>query len=74
VEYDGGSTKVKPGLAKEWKVSKDGKTWTFTLNEGHKFADGTAVNADAVKKSFERLQKIGKGPSEVFSVISNIKA
>ncbi|RXZ01699.1 ABC transporter substrate-binding protein [Fictibacillus sp. S7] len=74
VEYDGGSTKVKPGLAKEWKVSKDGKTWTFNLNEGHKFADGTAVDADAVKKSFERLKKIGKGPSEVFSVISNIKA
>lgn len=74
VEYDGGSTKVKPGLAKEWKVSKDGKTWTFTLNEGHKFADGTPVDAEAVKKSFERLKKIAKGPSEVYSLVSEIKA
>ncbi|MED2974435.1 ABC transporter substrate-binding protein [Fictibacillus sp. B-59209] len=74
VEYDGASTKVKPGLAKEWKVSKDGKTWTFTLNEGHKFADGTPVDAQAVQKSFERLKKIAKGPSEVYSLVSEIKA
>lgn len=73
VEYDGASTNVKPGLAKEWKVSADGKTWTFTLNEGHKFADGSVVDAEAVKFSFERLLKIGKGPSEVYSVISQIK-
>ncbi|WP_026695636.1 ABC transporter substrate-binding protein [Peribacillus kribbensis] len=74
VDYDGSSTNVKPGLAKEWKVSKDGKTWTFTLNEGHKFADGSSVDAEAVKFSFERLLKIGKGPSEVYGVISQIKA
>lgn len=73
VEYDGASTEVKPGLAKEWKVSEDGKTWTFTLNEGHKFSDGTELYAEAVKASFERTLKIGNGPAEVYGVISEIK-
>ncbi|MEH7346534.1 ABC transporter substrate-binding protein [Bacillus sp. JJ1532] len=73
VEYDGESTEVKPGIAKEWKVSEDGKTWTFTLNEGHKFSDGTEVNAEAVKTTFERTLKIGNGPAEVYGVISEIK-
>lgn len=73
VEFDGASTKVKPGLAKSWSVSKDGKTWTFLLKTGHKFADGTAVDAGAVKYSFDRLLKIAKGPSAVYGMISNIK-
>ncbi len=74
VEYDGSSTEVKPGLAKEWKVSKDGRTWTFSLEEGHRFADGTPVDAEAVKFSFDRLLKIGKGPSEIYGIISEIRA
>jgi peptide/nickel transport system substrate-binding protein len=72
VEYDGAKTEVKPGLAKEWKVSDDGLKWTFTLNEGHKFADGTPVTADAVKFTFDRILKIAKGPFDVYGVISDI--
>lgn len=73
VEYDGGSTEVKPGLAKEWKVSEDGLTWTFTLADGHKFADGTPVTAEAVKFSFDRILTIKKGPYDVYSVIKEVK-
>src|SRR4051812_8210254 len=29
-----------PGLAKSWKGSKDGKTWTYTLRDGLKWSDG----------------------------------
>ncbi|MBN6186553.1 ABC transporter substrate-binding protein [Aneurinibacillus sp. BA2021] len=74
VEYDGESTEVKPGLASKWEVSKDGLTWTFTLQEGHKFADGTPVDAQAVKYTFERTLKIGKGPVDVYGVIKDIQA
>ncbi len=74
VDYDGDSTEVKPGLAKEWKVSPDGLTWTFTLNEGHQFADGTKVDANAVKFTFDRILTIAKGPVDVFGVIQEIKA
>ncbi|MER2192017.1 MAG: ABC transporter substrate-binding protein [Solibacillus sp.] len=47
-------TTVEPGLAKEWTVSPDGLTYTFTLQEGVKFHDGTDFNAEAVVKNFER--------------------
>jgi peptide/nickel transport system substrate-binding protein len=38
-----------PGLAKEWEVTDDGKTFTFYLREGVTFHDGTPFNAEAVK-------------------------
>jgi len=74
VDYDGATTNIKPGLAKKWTVSKDGKTWTFTLEKGHKFADGTEVDAKAVKESFERTLKIKNGPAGIFSMVSKITA
>ncbi|WP_342514490.1 ABC transporter substrate-binding protein [Sporosarcina sp. FSL K6-1522] len=47
-------TTVQPGLAKEWDTSEDGLTYTFTLQEGVKFHDGTDFNAEAVVKNFDR--------------------
>ena len=49
-----------------WEASPDQKTWTFTLDPKAKFSDGSAVNAEAVKLSFERLLKIGQGPAEAY--------
>lgn len=46
-------TSIQPGLAKEWKTD-DGLTYTFILEEGVKFHDGTDFNAEAVVKNFER--------------------
>ncbi len=46
--------KVQPDLAKEWKVSEDGKTYTFTLRDGIVFHNGTRVTANDVKYSLER--------------------
>ncbi|MCO5168829.1 MAG: ABC transporter substrate-binding protein [Planctomycetes bacterium] len=54
VRYEAGGTEVEPALATAWEVSDDRKTWTFTLREGVKFHDGTALDADAVVFSFER--------------------
>lgn len=44
-----------PGLATEWEISEDGLTWTFKLREGVTFHDGTPMNAEAVKASFDRI-------------------
>lgn len=47
--------KVLPLLAKSWDISADGLTYTFKLQENVKFHDGTALDAAAVKASFDRL-------------------
>ncbi|MFT4190811.1 MAG: ABC transporter substrate-binding protein [Comamonas sp.] len=61
-----GSTDVEGDLAQSWQASDDGRIWTFTLRQDAAFDDGTAVDAEAVKLSFERLMRIKQGPSEAF--------
>ncbi len=46
---------VVPELAHDWEVSDDGLSYTFYLEEGVTFHDGTPFNADAVKFTFERI-------------------
>ena len=45
--------KVSPWLASDWKATDD-HTWVFTIKEGIQFQDGTPLDAEAVKASFER--------------------
>src|SRR3990172_8100703 len=49
------STQVEPGLAQSWTISPDGLTYTFKLRSGVKFHDGTALDANAVKFTFDRV-------------------
>ncbi|CAM5182421.1 Peptide/nickel transport system substrate-binding protein OS=Castellaniella defragrans OX=75697 GN=HNR28_002764 PE=3 SV=1 [Castellaniella defragrans] len=69
-----GSTEVEGDLAKSWTVSPDNLVWTFTLKEGQQFADGSPVDAQAVKLSFERLLKKKQGPSEAFPPTLKVEA
>jgi ABC-type transport system substrate-binding protein len=39
---------LKPGLATDWQVADDQKTWTLTLRQGVKFHDGVEFTADDV--------------------------
>ena len=61
-----GQTTVTGQLAESWTVSGDGKVWEFKLAPGNTFSDGSAVDAAAVKFSFDRLMKLAQGPSEAF--------
>ncbi|MEK0082487.1 ABC transporter substrate-binding protein [Benzoatithermus flavus] len=60
VEFERGSTTIKPGLAESWTVSDDGMTYTFKLRQGVKwhstkaFKPTRAFNADDVVFSIER--------------------
>lgn len=54
LELKPGTTELVPALATDWSVSDDGKTWTFKLQQGVKFHDGTEFNAEAVKFNVER--------------------
>ena len=49
------STNVVPGLAESWQTSPDGLAWTFKLHRGVRFHDGTPLDAQAVKFTFDRV-------------------
>ncbi|HET6930882.1 MAG TPA: ABC transporter substrate-binding protein [Candidatus Acidoferrum sp.] len=43
---------TEPALAKSWKISPDGLTYTLVLRKGLKFSDGQSMDADDVVFSF----------------------
>jgi peptide/nickel transport system substrate-binding protein len=71
-----------PGLAESWQTSADGLTWTFHLRPNVLFHDGTALDADAVVFTFERLLKKehpyvfepGRPYQSAFHMIESVKA
>jgi peptide/nickel transport system substrate-binding protein len=54
---------IIPSLAKEWAVSEDGLTYTFTLNPGVKFHNGKELKAEDVKFSFDRVRELSRAAS-----------
>ncbi|HUV06749.1 MAG TPA: ABC transporter substrate-binding protein, partial [Spirochaetia bacterium] len=46
--WDYTGTKIQPSVAKDWKVSDDGKTLTLTFRKGMKWSDGAPFSADDV--------------------------
>lgn len=46
---------IVPGLAESWTVSRDGRTWTFTLREGVRWRDGKPLTTDDVVFSLETI-------------------
>lgn len=47
---------VVPGLAKSWDISEDGTEYTFHLQSGVTFHDGTTMDANDVKFSLDRAR------------------
>jgi peptide/nickel transport system substrate-binding protein len=62
---------IKPLLASSWEVSEDYKTYTFHLQKGVKFHDGTPFNAEAVKFSFDRMTNLGKVATGAWMTIAD---
>jgi peptide/nickel transport system substrate-binding protein len=48
-----------PGVASQWSISPDGKTWTFTIRDGVKFHNGQPLTAEDVYFTF--LHYFGPG-------------
>jgi peptide/nickel transport system substrate-binding protein len=63
VDAVGSPPRIIPRLADSWTISDDGRVYTFSLNPGAKFHDGSPVTAEAVKYSFDRIRGVGRGNS-----------
>ncbi len=55
VKNDNGSTSIENSLVEDYEVSVDGLKYDLTLRDGVVFSDGTPLQADDVKFTFERM-------------------
>lgn len=58
---------VVPAAAASWKVSRDGRTWTFTIG-GSVFHDGRPVTAADFKFAFDRVARQSTGSDYAFQL------
>jgi peptide/nickel transport system substrate-binding protein len=74
VRVDNLGTKMEPGLAERWDISKDGLTYTFTLRDA-KFSDGSPITAADAAFSLLRIRDNKASLwSDPFSLIDTAKA
>lgn len=57
VGFDAKTLAPRPELATSWKVSPDGRTWTFTTRKGVKWQDGVPFTAADVAFTFNYIVK-----------------
>lgn len=67
---------IAPRLAKSWTVSEDGLVYTFQLEEGVTFHDGTPFTAKDVVWTFDRLRNPDSGypTADLYANIESIEA
>ncbi|HZW47823.1 MAG TPA: ABC transporter substrate-binding protein, partial [Microvirga sp.] len=56
-------SKISGEVAESWKISEDGKTFTFKIREGKKFASGNPVTAEDAVYSLQRAVSLDKSPA-----------
>ena len=74
VKLKPGGTQIEPSLATSWDISSDGLTYTFHLRQGVTFTDGSPMNAQAVKWSFDRALKLDGPKGAVGLIKGDIKS
>jgi peptide/nickel transport system substrate-binding protein len=68
IALDGAATDKYVGVvAESWEANDDKSVWTFHIRQGMTFHDGTAIDAEAVRASFERFMTVGIGNSPSFT-------
>jgi len=68
IRYDvADPSKLLPDLARSWSVAADGKTYSFELKPGLKFASGNPLTADDVAFSLQRAVLLDKTPAFILT-------
>ena len=60
-------TKIIPQIAESWTFSEDGKSITFKIRDGLKFASGNPITAQDAAYSIQRAIKLDKSPAFILS-------
>ncbi|MBZ4650633.1 MAG: oligopeptide transporter, periplasmic oligopeptide-binding protein [Thermosipho sp. (in: Bacteria)] len=63
VDYEIGTANIKPWLFESWDVSDDGLVYTFHIRKDAYFEDGTQIDANVFKYSFDRVMKLNGDPA-----------
>ncbi|WP_253704750.1 ABC transporter substrate-binding protein [Thermus scotoductus] len=67
LDYEPGTTKLRPHLAEKYSLSADGRTYTFVLRKGIRFHNGRMLTAQDIKYSLERtLNPSTQSPGQSF--------
>lgn len=70
----GAPLEVEPAIAESWEASADGLVYTFKLRPDLRFADGTPLDAAAVKFSFDRMMAIEQTASTNIAQLQTTEA
>ncbi len=65
---------ISPSLAKEWEVSDDALTYTFTLNEGETFSNGDELTSEDVVWSIKDVIDNELRDAEALAKVKDIEA
>lgn len=60
-------SKISGRIAESWTVSDDGKTISFKIKQGRKFASGNPITAEDVVFSLTRAVKMDKSPAFILN-------
>jgi peptide/nickel transport system substrate-binding protein len=67
VRVEGNPPRVVPFIAESWTASPDGMEYSFRLNRAAKFNDGSPITAEAIRYSFNRALRLGRGNAWMIS-------
>ncbi len=73
IDYERGTAALIPALAQSWSAAPDLTAYTFKLRPNVTFHDGSALDAEAVKLSFDRVKKLGQGPSVFLGAVKEVQ-
>lgn len=75
VTFDGEDlTTPRPSLATDWKISDEGKTYTFRLRPNVRFSSGNPLTSADVKWSFDRVRYLKNNPAFFLGSVTEILA